>query len=137
MIRSRPGLVYITPLWRLSIDSQKAERSNPLVNAMIERRRTLRLYEPISLAVKGERGMCDRPEFETIVRDISGGGLCAIAPRILSAGDRLSFVIRFARAGTRPFLAPTITTRGVVRRVQNLSDGTFLFAATFIMRRIM
>ena len=104
---------------------------------MIERRRTLRLYEPILLAVKGEQRKGDRFEFETVARDISGGGLCAVAPRILSTGDRLRFSIQFARAGTRPFHAPTVTTRGVVLRVERLSDGTFLFAAAFNMRGIM
>jgi hypothetical protein len=104
---------------------------------MIERRRTLRLHEPISLAVRGEKGNGDGFEFETVARDVGGGGLCAVAPRILSAGDRLRFSIRFARAGTRPFHAPTVAARGVVLRVQELSDGTFLFAAAFTMRGIM
>ena len=109
-----------------------AERGRPLLNAMIERRQTLRLYEPILLAVKGER-----VEFETIARDISGGGLCAVAPRILNTGDRLRFIIQFARVGTRPFHAPIVTTMGIVRRVEGLSDGTILFAAAFTMRGIM
>ena len=104
---------------------------------MIERRRTLRLHEPISLGVRGEQGKADQFEFETVARDVSGGGLCAVAPRVLSTGDRLRFSIQFARAGTRPFHAPKVVTRGVVLRVQGLSDGTFLFAATFTMRGVM
>lgn len=104
---------------------------------MIERRQTVRLYEPISLAVKGEQGQGDRFEFDAVARDISGGGLCAVAPRILSTGEGLRFRIQFARAGTRPFHAPTVITRGVVRRVQGLADGTCLFAAAFTMRGIM
>jgi hypothetical protein len=104
---------------------------------MIERRRTLRLYEPISLAVRGEHGNGDRLEFDTVARDVGGGGLCAVAPKILSTGDRLRFSIQFARAGTRPFHAPTVTTRGVVLRVQEQSDGTFLFAAAFTMRGVL
>jgi len=105
---------------------------------MIERRRTQRLYEPISLSVRGGQGKGGDPfEFETVARDISGGGLCATAPRILSMGDRLRFSIQFARAGTRPFRAPTVTTQGVVLRVQKLLDGTFLFAAAFTMLEIV
>ena len=104
---------------------------------MIERRRSLRLYEPISLAVRSEQGNGDRFEFETVARDVGGGGLCAVAPGILSTGDRLRFNIQFARAGTRPFHAPTVVTRGVVLRVQELSDGTFLFAAVFTLRGVM
>ena len=104
---------------------------------MIERRRTLRLYESISLAVRGEQGKSGRFEFETFARDVGGGGLCAVAPRILSTGDRLRFSIQFARAGTRPFHAPIVTARGVVLRVQELSDGTFLFAAAFTMLGII
>jgi len=100
---------------------------------MIERRQTQRLYEPISLAVRSEQGKGDRFEFEAVARDVGGGGLCAAAPRMLSMGDKLRFCIQFARAGTRPFRAPTVTTRGVVLRVQELSDGTFLFAAAFTM----
>ena len=113
-----------------------AERGRPLLHTTIERRQTLRLYEPILLAVKGEPGKGDRVEFETVARDVGGGGLCAVAPRILNTGDRLRFIIQFARAGTRPFHAPIVTTIGVVRRVEALSDGTFLFAAAFTMRGI-
>jgi len=104
---------------------------------MIERRRTLRLSEPVFLAVRGGQGRGDRLEFETVAKDIGGGGLCAFAPRILNTGDRLRFSIQFARAGSRPFHAPTVTTQGVVLRVQELSDGTFLFAAAFTMFRII
>ncbi len=88
------------------------------------------------IAVKGEQERGDRIEFDTVAANISGGGLCAFAPRELSPGDGLYFRIRFARAGTRPFRAPTVATRGVVRRVQLLPDGTFLFAAAFTMRGV-
>ncbi len=86
--------------------------------------------------VKGEQEKDDRIEFKTVVTDISGGGLCAVAPIRMSPGDRLHFRIQFARVGTRPLRAPIVTTRGVVRRVHGLSDGTFLFAAAFTMRGI-
>jgi hypothetical protein len=104
---------------------------------MIERRRTVRLYEPISLRVWGEAGDGNRFEFETVARDISGGGLCATASRLISAGERISIQIQFARAGTRPFHAPTVTTRGLVLRVQEISVGTFLFAAAFALRGVI
>lgn len=93
----------------------------------------MRLYEPISLAVRGDREKGEQFEFETVARDVSAGGLCAAAPRILITGDRLRLCIQFARAGTRPFRAPTVTTQGVVLRVQALIDGTYLFAAAFTM----
>ncbi len=103
---------------------------------MIERRRTQRLYEPILLSVRGEHAKSDRIEFETITRDIGGGGLCAVSPRSLSPGDRFCFNIQFARPGTKPFHAPVVTTRGIVQRVEALADGTFLFAVAFTMRGI-
>jgi hypothetical protein len=104
---------------------------------MNERRRTPRLYEPISLIVRGEGTNRNRFVFETVARDISGGGLCAVAPRLMTAGTRLSFQVRFARAGTRPFHAPVVTTRGEVLRAHELQDGTFLFAASFTIRDVM
>jgi hypothetical protein len=104
---------------------------------MIERRRKQRLCEPISLSVRSEAGKEGRFEFETVARDISGGGVCAAAPRLISVGTRLSFQVRFARAGTRPFHAPTVVTRGIVLRAEELPDGTFLFAAVFTMRGVM
>ncbi len=104
---------------------------------MIERRQKARLYEPISLTVRGESEDESRFEFETVARDISGGGLCAVSPRLIGIGTRLSFLVRFALPGTRPFRAPTITTRGLVIRSQALSDGTFLIAAVFTMRGVM
>ncbi len=104
---------------------------------MIDRRRTLRLYEPISVTVRGERAEGDRFEFETVARDVGGGGLCAVASRILNTGEKLRFIIQFARAGTRPFHAPIVIAQGVVLRVQELSEGTFLFAAAFTMRGVI
>lgn len=108
-----------------------------MANPMIERRRKLRLCEPISLKVRGETEDGKRFEFETAAKDISGGGLCAVSPRLINAGERLSFRIQFARAGTRPFHAPTIATKGVVLRVQEMPDNTFLFAVAFTLRGIV
>ncbi len=104
---------------------------------MIEQRRTPRLYEPISVTVRGDAGKGKNFEFETIANDVSGGGLCAFAPQPIRPGTRLSFQVRFARAGTRPFYAPTVATKGIVLRVKDLPDGTCMFAAAFTMRGVV
>ncbi len=102
-----------------------------------ERRKKPRIYDPIPVRVRGVDPDGHHFEFDTVAKNISAGGLWAPAPRILRAGDELTFQIRFALAGSKPAQAPTVSTRGKVVRSEELPDGTSQFAAAFTLRRIL
>jgi len=98
-----------------------------------DRRRKPRMDEPIPVSVRGaERGQAYR--FETVARNIGAGGLCAVAPRPVKLGERLSLRIRFIRAGSIPVRAPEAAIRGLVVRVEDLPGGFCVFAVSFLVR---
>ncbi len=102
-----------------------------------ERRKKPRIYDPIPVRVLGVGPDGEHFEFDTVAENISAGGLSAPAPRIVKAGDELTFQIRFALAGSTPAQAPAVTARGTVVRAQELPDGTSKFAAGFTLRRAL
>jgi hypothetical protein len=102
-----------------------------------ERRQKLRIYDRIPVKVRGVGPDGEHFEFDTVTKNISAGGLCAPAPRTVRVGDKLTFQIRFALAGSTPAQAPTVSARGMVLRSEELPDGTSQFAAAFTLRRIL
>jgi hypothetical protein len=103
----------------------------------LERRRKPRVNDPIQIAVRGLDDCGARYHFDTVTRDIGSDGLCALAPRVMKAGDSISLRILFARAGSKPLHAPAMAARGVVLRVEEQADKSSLFAVSFISRRMI
>jgi hypothetical protein len=98
-----------------------------------DRRRKARMDDPVPVSVRGmESGQAYR--FETVARNIGAGGLCALAPRPMKSGERLSLRIRFVRAGCKPVRAPEVAMRGLVVRVEDLPAGFCVFAVSFLVR---
>ena len=89
-----------------------------------ERRRYPRINYPMPLTVRlGDL------EFETVVKDLSAGGVSSCLPTQISTGEELGLAIEFSLAGSRPELAPKVSARGIVTRVRKMGDGTCEFAA--------
>lgn len=103
----------------------------------IERRQKLRISDPIPVIVRGSEESGELYRFDTIARDIGSRGLCAVAPRIMKEGERVSLRIRFARPGSRPAQAPAVSACGVVLRVEERPDESSLFAVSFLSRRMI
>jgi hypothetical protein len=103
----------------------------------LERRRHPRIYHPIPVRVCGVNAGGKAFEFDTIAKDVSAGGICAPAPRLIIVGEELSLQIRFSLAGSSPSQAPTVSARGTVLRSSELADGTFQFAAALIQYRLV
>jgi hypothetical protein len=98
-----------------------------------ERRRKQRINEPIPVTVRGSEGPGKTYCFNTVVRNIGSGGLCASAPRIMKTGETVAFHIRFARAGSDPIQAPEVAVHAVVVRVEEENNGSCVFAASFLI----
>jgi hypothetical protein len=99
-----------------------------------ERGHNSKLREPLPVIVRSINRREKPFQFHSITRDISAGGLCAVAPRILRRGEKINLHIRFAVPGSNPPMAPSASARAVVLRTEKRSDGTCFFAASFILR---
>jgi hypothetical protein len=102
-----------------------------------DRRRYPRIYDPVPVRVRGVHAGGEQFEFDTIAKNVSAGGICAPTPHLLNVGEEVSLQIRFSRAGSSPSQAPTVSARGRILRSEQLLNGSVLFAAAFIRRRIV
>jgi c-di-GMP-binding flagellar brake protein YcgR len=75
-------------------------------------------------------------QFHSVVRDISAGGLCAIAPESLQLGKKLYLHVRFAQVDAKAVQAAEASLCGVVLRAKDRPDGTCLFAVSFLQKHV-
>lgn len=99
-----------------------------------ERRRSTRLSDSLPVIVRSVNRRMKPFQFNSITRDISSGGLCAIAPSPLHPGEKINLHIRFALPGSTPVQAPSVSARAVVLRAEERPDGTCVFATSFLFR---
>lgn len=111
------------------------EETKPKVNW--DRRRKPRINDPVPIIVRGSDGHGKNYRFNTIACNIGAGGVCAAAPRFMVAGEKILLYVRFALAGSKPFKAPAMAARAVVLRAEKRPDGSFLFAASFLLHRFL
>lgn len=101
-----------------------------------ERRQRPRINNPLPVLVRGTNDQGEPFQFNSIVKDISAGGLCAIAPESLKIGEKLYLHVRFAQADANPTQAAKASLRGVVLRSKERPDGTCLFAVSFLQKHV-
>ena len=102
-----------------------------------DRRKTPRISTPVPVIVRGSDGHGKTYRFSTVTRNIGSGGICASAPRNMEAGEKILLHIRFALAGSKPSEAPAIAARAEVLRAEKQSDGSCVFAASFLLHRFL
>jgi hypothetical protein len=102
-----------------------------------ERRQKHRINSPIQVIVRGSDSHGALYRFDAITRDIGSDGLCAMAPRVMKEGERISLRIRFAKPGSKTGQAPAVTARAVVLRVEEQPNDSSLFAVSFLSRRMV
>ena len=102
-----------------------------------ERRQKPRIYDPIFVVVRGSDTSGNKYQFSTIARNIGPGGICAYTPQLMEAGEKITVHIKFARAGSTPSEAPRVAASAVVVRVEKQFNGSFLFAASFLLYRFL
>lgn len=103
----------------------------------IERRNKARINGPVPVIVRGPAGCSERYQFKTTAKDIGAGGLCAFAPRVMEAGEKVTLFVRLALAGSTPPHAPAIAARAVVVRVEEQCGESCTFAASFLRHRFI
>jgi hypothetical protein len=102
-----------------------------------ERRQKTRIYDPIFVVVRGTDVFGNAYRFSSIARNIGPGGLSAYTPQLMEVGDKITIQIRFARAGCEPRQAPLVEASAEILRVEKQFNGSYLFAASFLLYRFL
>jgi len=102
-----------------------------------ERRQKPRINEPVTVLVRGSADPGNPYQFKTTAKNIGAGGLCAVAPRRMEVGEKVTLFVRFALAGSNPPQAPAMAARAVIARVEPQRGGSCVFAASFLRHRFI
>lgn len=89
----------------------------------VERRRHPRLYEHFPTRVRSVDASGTAFQADTVLNDVSAGGLCVRLVQCVASGATLFAVVRFSTAGDPAAPAPRVAVRGVVLRVEPQPDG--------------
>ena len=97
----------------------------------VEFRSKPRIYDPFPVTVHGVDIDGETFEFETIVDNISAGGLYLRLMRCIERGVKLLVVIRLSTAPSDDVSAPRIVTHGEVLRAESKPGGVCCVAIAF------
>jgi hypothetical protein len=96
-----------------------------------EQRKQQRIYEPFPAKIAGKGPGGDSFEAETLLDDLSAGGLYTRLDRHIDTGAKLSFEIRLARAESHENVGQRVAAEGVVLRSEPQPDGRCGIAVRF------
>ena len=102
-----------------------------------ERRTSARISVPYVVRIRSLDGDGNRFKEDTVVKNLSGGGLYVILTRDLPQGAEVLIAIRLATAHAVGRPALRLAARGTVLRVQKQSDGRYGTAIEFTRRRLL
>ncbi|MFN2447141.1 MAG: PilZ domain-containing protein [Vicinamibacterales bacterium] len=100
-----------------------------------ERRAKPRLERPFPVTLRGVDAMGEALNIDTVLDNLSPGGLYVRIPRRVEPGAKLSVAIRLSEDGVREQTA-RLATRGVVLRVESTPNGEYGVALAFTTHRI-
>ena len=105
--------------------------------ADMDRRQDARIKDSLPVFVTGHDRFGRRFSFRIVTLDIGACGLRANAPQMMRIGEELNLRIRFSRTGSTSQTAPEASAKCVVLRSELQSDGTCVFAAAFLKKRVL
>lgn len=97
----------------------------------------LRLYEPFPITVRGVDANGESFEVNTVLDNISAGGLYMRLGRRVEVGARLFAIVRLSITQSEPVSVPRVAIRGVVVRIEPLPDSTWGVAVKFTHHRFL
>ena len=103
----------------------------------MERRRNLRINEPLIVIVRRSSGGSKTHQLEAVTQDIGARGVRCFTRQIVEAGEKVFLHIRFARAGFNPFQTPVVSACAVILRAEEQAGGGCVFAACFSRRHFL
>jgi hypothetical protein len=104
---------------------------------MMERRASPRVEAPFVSRLRGVDGMGQRFRDDTLLDNLSGGGVYLRTQRMLVEGTDVTLAVRLSTAppGDRPVLR--LAARGIVVRVEPQPDGGSGVGIEFKRRRVL
>jgi len=102
-----------------------------------ERRCFPRISQPVRTVVRGVDSAGESFEIETILDNLSAGGLYLRTSRKIAQGERLSFIVRLSVAGESKQKVPKIAASGKVVRIEPQTDGLYGLAAVFMDHQLL
>jgi hypothetical protein len=102
-----------------------------------ERRRHSRLDKPFPVSVRGVDAGQEVFESQTVLANLSAGGLYVCLTQRVAPGAKLFAVIRLSISLRSGAPAPCVAVRGVVRRVDPLPDGRYGVGVAFTRHRFL
>ncbi len=105
--------------------------------SIVERRSCTRINEPFPVTVNGTDPAGQEFQSETLLDNLSAGGLYMRLARHLEPGAKLSFVVRMASGENQDEMAPRIAAKGIVLRVEPQADGRYGLGVAFTQHRFL
>ena len=103
---------------------------------MKERRSSARIDAPYPARLRGV-DVNDQPfKEETVLQNVSAGGLYVRLKRMVHEGSQVSLAVRLSTAGSTDGAVLRLGARGTVLRVEPQRDGRYGVAVEFLRRHI-
>ena len=102
-----------------------------VLSGIVEDRTKPRIFDPFPVTVKGVDANGETFEFETVIDNLSSGGLYLRLTRCVDPGVELRLVIRLSTAPTDDRTAWSVVATGVVLRAEPKPGGTCGVAVGF------
>jgi hypothetical protein len=103
----------------------------------VERRSQPRVHEAFPAQVRGVDDAGQGFELETVLDNLSTGGLYMRLPRSVRCGSKLSLVVRFPGLQNGTNFVPLISLKGTVTRAEPQADGRCGLAVVLSTSRLL
>ena len=101
----------------------------------MERRKGPRIYEPFPVKVSGTDQQGLSFQMDTVVDNLSAGGLYTRLPLSVRRGANLHLMLRMSLSSDESAPVARVSAKGIVTRVESQLDGTFGVAVAFTHHR--
>ena len=106
-------------------------------NGEISHRTKPRIYEPFPAKVRGVDTNGEPFRIETVIDNLSTGGVYLRLAQPVEQGAKLFIMIRLSTAKSDEMPAPRVAARGVVLRAEPQPDGVYGLAIAFTRHRFL
>ncbi len=114
-----------------------AELKSINAGVQIDRRRNLRIYEHFALKVRGVDAEGEKFDIDTVIENLSSGGLYFRLNQRVALGERLFFVIYMLTVREEQRTAPVVAAHGKVIRSESKDVGSYGMGVAFYHHRFL
>ena len=114
-----------------------AEPHSINVGVKLDRRRNLRIQEQFPVKVRGVDAEGETFDIDTVIENLSSGGLYFSLARRVALGERLFFVIYMSTGRNEEKSAPIVAAHGNVIRSELSGNGSYGMGVAFYNHRFL